>query len=187
MLFRSLLALTLVSGALAAPPNDRCVDATLLDADIEVSADNNDANYDFRNQAVCGARSDRRGIWYKIVGDGGLTTVRVCTESDKVVNFGVFSQCNNNDNAAACVATPPNADNDTVFKCGEGAAEVSFDSTEGTPYYVNIRAEHDAETLGSGFTVVYSVAEPEEDDDSPAASSSSLFALAASGLAMFWL
>ena len=48
-----------------------------------MNGDNSDANYDYNNQGVCGARSDRRALWYEINGIGKEVTVNVCTNNDK--------------------------------------------------------------------------------------------------------
>ena len=69
--------------SVAKPPNDRCIDSITLVEGVPVNGDNSDANYDYNNQGVCGARSDRRALWYEINGIGKEVTVNVCTNNDK--------------------------------------------------------------------------------------------------------
>jgi hypothetical protein len=157
--------------------------------DIAVLGDNSEANFDFTNQAVCGPRSDRRGVWYKIVGTGLKTTVDVCTNSDKITDFGVFTACNNND-PSACVGFPPQTD--AVKKCDNNETSAySWTAEENTNYYVNVRSEWDAVTLGTNFTVVYTETGGEGTTPTPDASAamsvSSFLALVVSGLVMAWL
>jgi hypothetical protein len=182
-----------INSAVSAPANDRCVDATLLEPDIAVLGDNSDANFDYVNQAVCGPRSDRRGVWFKIVGTGLKTTVDVCTNSEKVTDFGIFSACNNND-ASVCVGFPPQTDAVKMCENNETAA-FSWDAEDGTNYWVNVRSEWDAVTFGTSFTVVYTEegGEPPAPGPSPgpapsaAMSVSSFLAIVVSGLVMAWL
>ena len=169
-----------------APANDNCIDAQLLEPDVTVNGDNTKANFDFVNQGICGPRSDRVGVWYKIVGKGVKTTVSVCTTNDKVVDFGVLNVCNSNDQTA-CVGFP--SQTDTVFSCADDEfSTYEWVAEEEENYFVHVRADIDADKVGASFNVSYS----EEGTDSPTDNTSAAMAispyvaLAVGSLVMAW-
>lgn len=69
------------------PSNDRCIDSITLEPNVTVNGDNSNANYDYHNQGVCGARSDRRALWYEINGAGYEVTG---ASSIKAISFDLF-------------------------------------------------------------------------------------------------
>lgn len=116
----------------------------------QINGDNSEANYDFNNQGVCGARSDRRSVWYEINGVGKEVTINVCTNNNKLTDFGVFRACNTQN----CKGFPPQQK--VVTACGEDEAnEYSFLAKNGESYYVHVRSDVVFEGGGSNFTIWY--------------------------------
>jgi hypothetical protein len=140
------------------PENDQCVNAVLLVEGEPATGNNTEANYDFINQGVCGARSDRRALWYEIIGVGKEATVYVCTNNDKLTDYGVFTQCNTQN----CQGHPPQQAN--VTSCDEDEANIySFLAANGESYYVHVRSDT-LDPEGSNFTIWYT-----EPSDEPSA------------------
>jgi hypothetical protein len=147
--------------------------------------DNTEANFDYLNQGVCGARSDRRALWYEIVGTGKMATVSVCTNNDMVTDFGVFHECNNQD----CAGAPQqqteskNCDkNETVV------LELMLDKDEN--YFIHVRADWIVGEGGTNFTVWYTEEGSDESTDDVADSAamlSSFVALCASAFAVAFM
>merc|ERR1711924_314107 len=103
---------------------------------VPVNGDNSDANYDYNNQGVCGARSDRRALWYEINGIGKEVTVNVCTNNDKITDFGIFHACNTQN----CLGAPPQQMEPA--DCGEEQSNAySFLAKNGDSYYVHVRSD----------------------------------------------
>lgn len=130
-----------------------------------MTGNNSYANYDYINQGVCGPRSDRRAIWYEIIGVGKEVTVNVCTNNDKLTDYGIFRQCNTQD----CEGFPPQQTNTTNCEADE-ANTYSFMANDGETYYVHIRSdvtEEDPE--GTNVTVWYT--EPSDEPSSAPVSS----------------
>mmetsp|Transcript_20220 Transcript_20220/g.47359 ORF Transcript_20220/g.47359 Transcript_20220/m.47359 type:complete len:211 (-) Transcript_20220:604-1236(-) len=164
----------------ARPPNDRCVDSITLVPFEKIIGDNSDANYDFVNQGVCGARSDRRAVWYEINGKGKEVTVNLCTNNDKLTDFGVFTYCN----TQKCLGAPPQQKEVTNCDADE-SNEFSFLALNGNSYYIHVRSDVLFEGEGSNFTIWYTEptdeptatpvveeAEPSETDITPTEPSS---------------
>jgi hypothetical protein len=139
---------TLVVVVVAVAPNDKCVDAITLEVFQPVDGDTTDSNYDFVNQGVCGARSDRSSVWYEIIGKGKPVTVYVCTNNERLTDFGVFAVCN----TQQCTGAP---DQQTEpANCDDDDANIfTFDADLGEDYFVHVRA--DLEPDGSNFTIWY--------------------------------
>eukprot|EP00536_Pseudo-nitzschia_multiseries_P012265 jgi/Psemu1/244392/estExt_Genewise1.C_4600016 len=134
----------------ARPPNDRCVDSITLVPFEKINGDNSEANFDFNNQGVCGARSDRRALWYEINGRGKEVTVNLCTNNEKLTDFGVFRACNTQN----CLGAPPQQQG--VTKCdGDESNEYSFLARNGENYYIHVRSDVMFEGEGSNFTIWY--------------------------------
>jgi len=134
----------------ARPPNDRCIDSiTLLEGEM-VNGDNSEANYDYNNQGVCGARSDRRAVWYEINGIGKEVTINLCTNNDKLTDFGVFRTCNTQN----CLGAPPQQFGASDCDAQE-SNEYSFLAENGESYYVHVRSDVLFEGVGSNFTIWY--------------------------------
>mmetsp|Transcript_14479 Transcript_14479/g.23496 ORF Transcript_14479/g.23496 Transcript_14479/m.23496 type:complete len:232 (+) Transcript_14479:53-748(+) len=154
MVSRLVLALTVLLAhcaivVFAAPPNDRCVDAVFLEPFEPVDGDNTDANYDYINQGVCGPRSDRRALWYEIQGKGKVATVYVCTNNEKITDYGVFHTCN----TQQCVGAPPQQVEPA--NCDTGDANIfSFEAELGEDYFVHVRSDT-LDPEGSNFTIWY--------------------------------
>jgi hypothetical protein len=120
-----------------------------------VEGDNTDANYDYVNQGVCGARSDRRAVWYEIIGSGKEVTVYVCTNNEKITDFGIFNVCN----TQQCEGAPPQLTEPA--NCDEDDANTySFVADLGEAYYVHVRSDT-LDPEGSNFTIWYT--EPSEE------------------------
>lgn len=135
--------------AVSIPQNDRCVDATILVEGVPVTGDNTDANFDFINQGVCGPRSDRRAVWYEINGVGKNATVYVCTNNDKITDYGVFQQCN----TQKCEGSPDQLAE--AANCDDDEANTyTFFAENGESYYVHVRSDT-LDPEGSNFTIWY--------------------------------
>ena len=133
----------------AVPPNDRCVDAFLLQPGVPLNGDVTEANFDFSSQGVCGPNSDRSGIWYEIIGSGGKVTVEVCTNNEDITNVGIFFECDAN----SCIGFPDQQD--VVKSCANNdTIAYTFLANDGFDYYVQVRSDI---FFGSGtqFTIVY--------------------------------
>lgn len=134
----------------AIPPNDRCIDSITLTMGEKVDGDNSDANFDYNNQGVCGPRSDRRAVWYEVNGIGKEVTVNVCTNNEKLTDFGVFRACNTQN----CLGAPPQQR--TIASCdNEESNEYNFFATDGESYYIHVRSDVLFEGEGSNFTIWY--------------------------------
>ena len=130
------------------------MDAITLEPFEPVDGDNTDANFDYVNQGVCGPRSDRRALWYEIIGKGKPVTVYVCTNNEQITDFGVFETCN----TQICVGAP--GQQTEPANCDEGDAQVyEFEAELGEDYFVHVRA--DVAPVGSNFTIWYT--EPTEE------------------------
>jgi len=145
------------------------------------NGDNSFANYDYNNQGVCGSRSDRRAVWYEINGIGKEVTINVCTNNDKITDFGIFNTCNTQN----CLGAPPQQLQATDCN-GEESNTYSFLAENGESYYVHVRSDVVFEGVGSNFTIWYTeptdepTSTPVVSDDEPESvespsSSSSLF------------
>ena len=116
--------------------------------------DNTNANFDFVNQGVCGPRSDRRALWYEIVGIGANTTVYVCTNNEKITDYGVFHTCN----SQQCTGAPPQLEEPKNCQMNESNT-FTFFAEKGEDYFVHIRSDT-LDPEGSNFTVWYTEEEP---------------------------
>ena len=112
-----------------------------------LNGDNSEANFDYNNQGVCGARSDRRAVWYEINGIGKEATINVCTNNDKKTDFGVFRFCNTQN----CLGAPPQQMDAADCNSGE-SNEYSFLAEEGESYYVHVRSDVLFEGEGSNVS-----------------------------------
>lgn len=135
---------------LAIPPNDRCIDSITLTMGEKVGGDNSDANFDYNNQGVCGSRSDRRAVWYEINGIGKEVTINICTNNEKLTDFGVFQACN----TQKCHGAPEQQRIATNCEAEE-SNEYKFMAGEGKSYYVHVRSDVLFEGEGSNFTIWY--------------------------------
>jgi len=134
----------------AIPPNDRCIDSITLSSGEKVNGDNSEANFDYNNQGVCGARSDRRAVWYEINGIGKEVTINICTNNEKLTDFGVFKACNTQN----CLGAPEQQRD--ISNCeAEESNQYSFLANEGEGYYVHVRSDVLFEGEGSNFTIWY--------------------------------
>lgn len=144
----------------ATPPNDRCIDSITLTMGEKVNGDNSEANYDYNNQGVCGPRSDRRAVWYEINGRGKNATIGMCTNNEKLTDFGIFRACNTQN----CLGGPQQQRE--LSKCdAEESNEFTFLANDGESYYVHVRSDVYFEGEGSNFTIWYT--EP-TDEPTPA-------------------
>jgi len=112
-----------------------------------VNGDNSNANYDYNNQGVCGARSDRRAIWYEINGVGKEVTVNICTNNDKITDFGIFRACNTQN----CLGAPPQQLQPANCDDQENNTH-SFLAKTGDNYYVHVRSDVVFEGEGSNVS-----------------------------------
>ena len=172
---------------ISAPPpeNDRCVNAITLEPGEPVDGDNTNANHDYVNQGVCGPRSDRRALWYEIIGTGKNVTVYVCTNNEKITDYGVFHRCN----TQQCVGGPPQLTEPA--NCDEGEANTfEFETELGEDYFVHVRSDT-LDPVGSNFTIWYTEPPSEAPSMAPtdAASipASSAFSVIAAAVAVGWL
>lgn len=125
------------------------MDSITLQPFEPVDGDNTDANFDFINQGVCGARSDRRALWYEIIGKGLPVTVYICTNNEKTTDFGVFKKCNTQQCTGAPdqLLEPANCEDDM-------AHNFTFDTELGEDYFVHVRSDT-LDPEGSNFTIWY--------------------------------
>jgi len=140
------------------PSNDRCIDSVLLVEGEMTNGDNSNANFDYNNQGVCGSRSDRRAVWYEINGIGKEVTVNICTNNDKITDYGIFRACNTQN----CLGAP--AQQLEAANCGVNDQEsnpYSFLAIDEESYYVHVRSDVVFEGEGSNFTIWYT--EPKND------------------------
>lgn len=134
----------------ATPSNDRCIDSVTLTRGENVDGDNSEANFDYNNQGVCGARSDRRAVWYEINGIGKEVTVYLCTNNEKLTDFGVFRACN----TQKCLGFPPQQRE--IASCdADESNEYVFIAEEGESYYIHVRSDVLFEGEGSNHTIWY--------------------------------
>jgi len=132
------------------PSNDRCIDSVALTRFEKVDGDNSAANFDYNNQGVCGARSDRRAVWYEINGVGKEVTVYLCTNNGKLMDFGVFRACNTQN----CLGFPPQQRE--IASCdADESNEYVFMAEEGESYYIHVRSDVLMEDSGSIHTIWY--------------------------------
>mmetsp|Transcript_364 Transcript_364/g.532 ORF Transcript_364/g.532 Transcript_364/m.532 type:complete len:188 (-) Transcript_364:1093-1656(-) len=153
MISRLLIPLAFIATAVGAPSNDRCVNARPLVANQPVDGDTSDANFDFNAQGVCGARSDRSAVWYRITGTGREVTVQVCTNNGKTTDFGVLTLCNSQD----CKGFPA-VNTGLIYDCAQNnTLDYRFVAEEQEWYYVHVRSDiGDINARdGSQFTVQY--------------------------------
>lgn len=131
----------------AVPVNDRCVDAITLTMGEMVTGDNSFANHDYSNQGVCGPRSDRRAVWYEILGEGKEVTVNVCTNNGQITDFGIFRVCNTQN----CLGAPPQQRE--VANCEDDESnEYVFFGNEGESYFVHVRSDVFIQGVGSNVS-----------------------------------
>ena len=133
------------------PSNDRCIDSVLLVEGEMTNGDNSNANFDYNNQGVCGSRSDRRAVWYEINGIGKEVTVNICTNNDKITDYGIFRACNTQN----CLGAP--AQQLEAANCGVNDQEsnpYSFLAIDGESYYVHVRSDVVFEGEGSNVSQV---------------------------------
>jgi hypothetical protein len=116
---------------------------------VPINGDNTNANFDFVNQGVCGPRSDRRALWYEIIGSGKNATVYVCTNNDKITDYGVFSVCN----TQRCEGAPDQLTEPA--NCADDEANIfTFFAEDGEDYFVHVRSDT-LDPEGSNFTIWY--------------------------------
>ena len=109
--------------------------------------DNSEANFDYNSQGVCGARSDRRALWYEINGIGKEATINVCTNNEKKTDFGIFRACNTQN----CLGAPPQQIDAADCDAGE-SNEYIFLAEEGESYYIHVRSDVLFEGEGSNVS-----------------------------------
>mmetsp|Transcript_8462 Transcript_8462/g.17635 ORF Transcript_8462/g.17635 Transcript_8462/m.17635 type:complete len:225 (+) Transcript_8462:156-830(+) len=139
-----------VNVSAARPSNDRCIDSITLIPFEKVTGDNTEANFDYNNQGVCGARSDRRAVWYEINGVGKEVTINVCSNNYQITDFGIFRACNTQN----CLGAP--TQQMMIAACdAEEQNEYSFLAEDGASYYVHVRSDVFFEGIGSNHTIWY--------------------------------
>jgi hypothetical protein len=112
-----------------APANDACSTATLITCGATVSGSTLNANIDAA--PTCGLDVPRFGVWYRIVGQGGMITLSTCSASTNFdTQIGVYS--------GTCAALNCVAGNNNAASCAANsrASSVTFSSTPGVTYYV---------------------------------------------------
>jgi hypothetical protein len=114
----------------APPPvtNDLCSGAINLTCGQTVTVNTTGANTDAAGSNFCGTSISTRGVWYKITGNGQQMTVSTCggsTDSKLMVFSG---------NCGSLVCVGGNDDNGAA--CSGLAASVSWNSVNGTTYYI---------------------------------------------------
>ncbi|CAJ1960915.1 unnamed protein product [Cylindrotheca closterium] len=184
MIYRLLIALPFIAAqGGVAPPNDRCVNAEPLVANEPTDGDTSFGNFDFNAQGVCGARSDRASLWYRITGTGREVTVQVCTNNGKITDYGVLTLCNSQN----CQGFPA-VNTGLIYDCAQNnTLDYRFIAEDQEWYYVHVRSDiGDINARnGSKFTVQYL----EDEDDEPVATQgdsamglSAMFALGVSSV-----
>lgn len=121
-------------------------------ANEKILGDNSGANFDYNNQGVCGARSDRRAVWFEIIGKGKEVTVNVCSNNDKLTDFGIFNACNTQN----CLGFPPQQK--VVSDCAaDESNKYTFVAEGGENYYVHVRSDVLFEGVGSNVSFFISI------------------------------
>lgn len=148
------------------PDNDRCIQREKLRPYEPVYGNVTEANYDYNNQGVCGARSDRPSVWYEVRGRNADVTVKVCTNNDVITDFGVFTKCN----TQLCLGHPGQTTEPSNCEDNESANFTWF-AENNVQYFVHVRSDVQLNNeIGSNFTIVYEDASLDGpiDDDEPA-------------------
>ena len=197
-MYRLLFCLSLIASAFAlederciTPTNEHCVDARPLRVNKRVNGDNSCGDIDYNSQGICGSRSDRSSVWYKIVGNDKEVTVSACTNNDALFDYAVFSECNSV-NADHCAAYTPQQTE--ISSCAsDDTVDLTFFASKDRYYYVHVRSDvkDHINTFGMGtdFDIVYYEEGTDRDVDSDSVMGvSTFFALAFSSvLAAAWL
>lgn len=129
------------------PDNDDCANASVISslpfsANVDASAaTNNLASVTPSGGTSCSTMND--GVWYKFIGDGNQITVRAQPNTTWDLEIGVYTgTCG----TFTCVVGSDTGSPGTV-------EEVSFNSINGTEYFVNIGHKNDVEALEGAFTL----------------------------------
>ena len=126
-----LVMFALTTGLSQAPVNDDCSTATLITCGFTTNGSTLNANID--SAPLCGDMTiARNGVWYRIVGQGGMITLSTCNEGTNFdTQIGVYTgSCA----VLSCVAGNNNASPACGFN--DRASSVTFQSTAGTTYYI---------------------------------------------------
>ena len=126
-----LVMFALTTGLSQAPANDDCSTATLITCGSTTNGSTLNANID--SAPLCGDMTiARNGVWYRIVGQGGMITLSTCNAGTNFdTQIGVYTgSCA----VLSCVA----GNNNASPACGanDRASSVTFQSTAGTTYYI---------------------------------------------------
>lgn len=109
------------------PVNDDCIGAIAVVCNTPISSTTSFANAEV-GVATCGTTISAPGVWYTVVGNGGLITASLCTGTGYDSKINVFSgDCSN----LVCVGG-----NDDF--CGI-QSEYSWTGTPGTMYYILVQ------------------------------------------------
>lgn len=133
-----------VTCAVVGPPNDACAGAILVSCGSTTTGSTALATAD----AVTGcatAVNTAPGVWYRVVGNGGMITVSLCGSSYDT-KVGIFT--------GACGAQTCIASNDDF--CGL-QSQVTFSSAAGTSYYILVTG---FSTASGAFTMNVTCAAP---------------------------
>ena len=124
---------------IAQPDNNQCVGSYQVDLGVPIDGNNIGATFDYVNQIVCGSRSDGKGVWYVVMGNGKSLTASVCSASQEQAHFGVFNQCNGQDcNGYADPSRDAKCFNDEV-------TAYSWQSANESSYFIHIRGLSDVD------------------------------------------
>lgn len=114
------------------PVNDDCSGAIAITCNTPISATTGFANAEV-GVATCGTTISAPGVWYTVVGNGGLITASLCTGTGYDSKLNIFSgDCSN----LVCVGG-----NDDF--CGV-QSEYSWTGTDGTLYYILVQGYNNA-------------------------------------------
>jgi hypothetical protein len=107
--------------------NDDCTDADTITAGVPMSGTTIGATFDGLDE--CGTAITAPGVWYTIVGEGGMVFIAsTCDAATYDTKISVFSgTCGDLD----CVAG-----NDDTPGCSDFTSEIGFPTTDGTDYFI---------------------------------------------------
>lgn len=127
--------------SLESPDNDECIDATPIQLFTPLDGDVSGAASDFSNQAVsCGELTSRPDVWFVVTGNGFDNTASLCSNSQAVMDFGVFGGCSRSNPRCLGFSSP------AVVKCDthEERSTHTWSTQLGANYYIQVRSDDPA-------------------------------------------
>ena len=108
--------------------NDECAGATPIECGETLAGSTTDATFD--DVGICGTSNTAPGVWYSIVGNGGLITLSTCNQAAYDTKISIFT--------GGCGSLVCLGGNDDGPGCAGFTSEFQFGSTLGETYLVLI-------------------------------------------------